>query len=659
MSIAKETLFRAIMRNEVLLWAGSGFSLYAGYPSGWGFGQILHQGLTPSQQPMLNPNDSLPRYVEQYIVLHNERRNELNRELLRVFSAAPKSLETHEKLVKIPFIDQIVTTNYDSLFELAYGYRLHKVTQGKNIPLGEPNQVTLYKVHGDLQDPDSIVIADRDFRGFFRKNDKVLWTALEALMAKRHIVFVGYSLEDPNVKELYEWIREQLGSQMREAFFIAPNQNELNRRWMDKNNLTYIDSTGEAFVEELVAELKESVLPNLKKGLVSQDKASQFLSGLGLNFSYRNNNQGLDITYLAKQDGTVTHELSFSVKNATPSSDGLKKVINGETLDPVRLSVVDDFKAVVRIEGLRMPDDIVDVVIVPAASLNKSLDVVFSDGTYFSDVSIKAYGSEKEIRIIAKTAFNTVRITLQRSELKKGKGFNVNMVIGGRNERYATVQAVVENSEILRCLGQGLSFQCREHGQVLYEEQSRGVIIETVAAGEDLQKLAEDIRQIERAFSTMFRNFELTKTERTEVAFLARILRLEGGKSPWQPSITFDVDDSEEGKEWKKKFASPEYLGALVLERSETWSFDLFGWKLEVQTVGMHVLNNARVKFNKKLQKHVATNAEKELSFLIKEIVSKRIVAQPAPAPKAKKLTLDDIIEDWEYPEYHKKNGEG
>jgi hypothetical protein len=648
MSIEKEMLFRAVMRNEVLLWAGSGFSLYAGYPSGWGLGQILHDGLTPSQRPMLDPNDPLPRYVEHYVTLHNERRNELNRELLRVFSAAPTSLATHRKLATIPFIDQIVTTNYDSLFELAYGHKLHKITHGKNIPLGEQNQVTLYKIHGDLQDPDSLIIADSDFRGFFRKNDKILWTALEALMAKRHIVFIGYSLEDPNVKELYEWLREQLGSQMREAFFIAPNQNELNRKWMDKHNLTYIDSTGEAFIDELVTELKESVLPNLKKGVVSQDKASQFLSRLGMDFGYKSNNQGLDITHLTKKAGETMHELSFSINAATHSGEELKRAISGETLDPIKLSATDDFKGIVRVEGLRMPDEIVNVIIAPAASHDKILDVVFSDGTYFSDVNIRTYGNKKEIRIIAKTIFNTARVELQRNDSKKeSTGFNVRITVGGRGAQFTSTQALAENAEILRCLGLGLGFKCMEQGKTLFEELNRAVTIKTVQAGQNLEKTIENIRHIEKNFSISFKNFKLTNSEENDITLLSNILRLEGTKSPWKPPITFSIDDSEEGRRHKEAFTSPDFTGAIALERMETWLIDFFGWKFEIQTAGIHVLNKARVKYNKKLNNYSANNEKKELYFIPKEVISKRIVERPELVSKPKNITLDDILDDW------------
>jgi hypothetical protein len=647
MSIAKETLFRAIKRGEALLWVGSGFSLYAGYPSGWGLVQILHDGLTPSQKLLLNPNDPLPRYAEQYITLHDGRRNELTRELMRVFTAPAKSLATHELLTKVSFIDEIVTTNYDTLFEQAYGHRLHKVTQGKNIPFGEPNKVTLYKVHGDFQDPDSLVIAEKDFTNFFRKQDEMLWTGLKALMAKRHLVFVGYSLEDPNVKELFEWINTSLGGQMREAFFIAPDQNELTQKRLSQNKLTYIDSTGEQFVEELVAELKENVLPDLKKGLVSQDKTSQFLDRLGMDFGYKNNSQGLDIIHLGKKEGETTQVLSFEVKNSTPGSDALKKIIAGETLDPVRLSAADDFQGVIRVEGLRMPDDIIEAIILPRAAWNKVVDIFFSDGTCFPEVSVKAYGNKKEIRIIASTKCNTAKITVQRNALMKAKnGFHVNLIVGAKGKHYATVQALLENSEILRCLGHGLGFKCMQNGQLIYEGLERKAVTRTVEDAEAVKRRVEDIRLIEKSFSIVFRDFALSIKEWDDVTAAAKLLRQDSSKfrlsSPW----TFSLDDSEEGREWKNTFASKSEVGAFVIERGETWTYSFFGWKFAFDVIGMRVLNNAVVKLNNK-NKYLASNSEKAVDYIVKQLLDKRIVSQPSPVAKALKPSLDDILEEY------------
>lgn len=627
------------------MWVGSGFSIYAGYPSGWGLVQQLHDGLTPSQKLLLNPNDFLPRYAEQYITLHDGRRNELTRELMRIFTAPPKSTATHDLLTKVSFIDEIVTTNYDTLFEQAYGHRLHKITQGKNIPFGEPNQVTLYKVHGDFQDPDSLVVAEKDFTNFFRKQDEMLWTGLKALMAKRHLVFVGYSLEDPNVKELFEWISNTLGNQMREAFFIAPGLNELSQKRLSQNRLTYIDSTGETFVEELVAELKENVLPDLKKGLVSQDKTSQFLDRLGMDFGYENNSQGLDITRLGKKDGETNQVLSFKVSASTPGGERLQKIVAGETLDPVRLSAADDFQGILRVEGLRMPDDIIELIILPSAAWEKVVDIFFSDGTCFPDVKIKAYGNKKEIRIIASAKFNTAKITVQRNTMMKAKnGFHVNVVVRAKGKHYASVEALLENSEVLRCLGQGMAFKCMQDGQLIYEGLERESVTRTIEDAESVKKRVDDIKQIEKVFSICFRDFALTKDEWDDVTAIAKLLRQEGSTFRLSSPMTFSLDDSEEGKKWKNTLAITSEVGALAIEGSETWTYSFFGWKFAVDVVSMRVLNNAVVKLNKK-NKYAASNPEKVVNYVVKELLGKRIVSQPQPRIKALKPSMDDFLE--------------
>ena len=389
------------------------------------------------------------------------------------------------------------------------------------------------------------------------------------------------------------------------------------------------------------------MLPDLKKGLVSQDKTSQFLDRLGMDFGYKNNSQGLDIIHLGKKNGETKHVISFKVKNSTPGSEGLQKVIAGESLDPVRLSAADDFQGVIRVEGLRMPDDIVEMVILPRAAWEKVVDIFFSDGTCFTDVSIKAYGNKKEIRIIASTKLNTAKITVQRNALMKAKnGFHVNVVVGAKGKHYASAQALLENSEILRCLGHGMGFKCMQNGQLIYEGLERESVTRTVEDAESVKRRVDDIRQLEKAFSIVFRDFALTRDEWDDVTAIAKLLRLEGStfrlNSPW----TFSLDDSEEGKEWKDTLATTSEVGAFVIERSETWTYSFFGWKFAVDVVSMRVLNNAVVKLNKK-NKYAASNPEKAVNYVVKELLDKRIISRPQPLVKTPKPSMDDFLEKY------------
>jgi hypothetical protein len=115
---------------------------------------------------------------------------------------------------------------------------------------------------------------------------------------------------------------------------------------------------------------------------------------------------------------------------------------------------------------------------------------------------------------VVSSRLNKAKITVKRSALRKAaNGFKVNVIVGANGEHYASTEALLENSEILRCLGQGMSFRCMQDGQLIYEGLEREIMARTIADGEALRTRVEDIKQIEKAFSIVFRDFALTKEE--------------------------------------------------------------------------------------------------------------------------------------------------
>ena len=135
----------------------------------------------------------------------------------------------------------------------------------------------------------------------------------------------------------------------------------------------------------------------------------------------------------------------------------------------------------------------------------------------------------------------------------------------------------------------------------------------------------------------------MSRDEWNDVTAIAKLLRQENSifrlSSPW----TFSLGDSEEGKEWKNTFATTREVGSFVIERSETWTYSFFGWTFEVDIVSMRVLNNAVVKLNRK-NKYAASNPEKMVTYIVKELLAKRIVSQPQPHVKVLKPLIDDLL---------------
>ncbi|MCY9255677.1 SIR2 family protein [Bacillus velezensis] len=114
--------------------------------------------------------------------------------------------ETHELKTEIELIQKlnphaIVTTNYDNLletlfpkFEAIVGQQV--IHQKKSTNIGH-----ILKIHGSVDDCNSIIIEQQDYDNF-RKNHIYLIAKLFTYFMEHPIIFIGYSLSDENIKSI-------------------------------------------------------------------------------------------------------------------------------------------------------------------------------------------------------------------------------------------------------------------------------------------------------------------------------------------------------------------------------------------------------------------------------------------------------------------------
>ncbi len=122
----------------------------------------------------------------------------------------------------------VITTNYDPFLELVFPeYETvvgDQVIQGQSGLYGE-----LYKIHGSVSDPTSLVITTEDYRRFDGRT-KYLSAKLLPLSVEHPLLIVGYSIEDPNIRRLLsdiDLIIEGAGALNRNIFLLRrPKANE-------------------------------------------------------------------------------------------------------------------------------------------------------------------------------------------------------------------------------------------------------------------------------------------------------------------------------------------------------------------------------------------------------------------------------------------------
>jgi len=194
-----------IRKEKVILWVGSGFSRYAGYLTGSDLLSILLTTLGDLTPITPNPTSaSLKEVADCFVALKGR---ECLVELLKEhYAKEPERNEIHKSLSIINRVKYVITTNYDPLFENAYGDNIVTIAHDEELPRisDYPEKTILLKIHGDLSDPDSIIITSDDYEKF--DTDSILWTKIKSLLAEYSVLFIGYSVSDPNVREMLDYI---------------------------------------------------------------------------------------------------------------------------------------------------------------------------------------------------------------------------------------------------------------------------------------------------------------------------------------------------------------------------------------------------------------------------------------------------------------------
>ena len=94
----------------------------------------------------------------------------------------------------------IITTNYDNLLEKLSGF-VPYVGQSELLVSDPQGLAEIYKIHGSISKPDSLVLTKEDYDQF-RSREQYLSAKLITIFMEHPIFFIGYSLQDPDILEL-------------------------------------------------------------------------------------------------------------------------------------------------------------------------------------------------------------------------------------------------------------------------------------------------------------------------------------------------------------------------------------------------------------------------------------------------------------------------
>lgn len=121
-------------------------------------------------------------------------------------------------------ISGIITTNYDTFLESCFNDYDVFIGQEELIFSVIQGIAEIYKIHGCVTQPESIVINEGDYIKFINKN-AYLASKILTLFLEHPIIFIGYSINDPNIEEILSSIVDCLNEEqlevLRERFIFV------------------------------------------------------------------------------------------------------------------------------------------------------------------------------------------------------------------------------------------------------------------------------------------------------------------------------------------------------------------------------------------------------------------------------------------------------
>lgn len=109
-----------------------------------------------------------------------------------------------------PKISSVITTNYDHLCEQLFPKFVRFIGQ-RELIFAEPTfESEIYKIHGSCDEPNGIVLTSDDYKTF-SAHEAYLVAKLLTIFMEHPIIFLGYSISDPNIQDILESIAECVG----------------------------------------------------------------------------------------------------------------------------------------------------------------------------------------------------------------------------------------------------------------------------------------------------------------------------------------------------------------------------------------------------------------------------------------------------------------
>lgn len=238
-----QRILNASRNNALTFFVGAGVSALSGAPTWKALIHAISDKLGRARKAEYSSDEYL-QIPQMFYYSLGENKEEYYRfveEQLHCSSLAPNII--HREMLNLN-PTSFITTNYDTLLEdvaVQYCQSFKVVSQDEDVPTIFGDRFIL-KLHGDFTH-NNFVLKEEDYLNY-SENFKLIETLVKSIFSTNTVVFIGYGLNDYNIKLILNWTKTLL-----QGNFIKPVFLYTGDRVLTAEEIVYQQSKGLAVIE--------------------------------------------------------------------------------------------------------------------------------------------------------------------------------------------------------------------------------------------------------------------------------------------------------------------------------------------------------------------------------------------------------------------------
>ena len=266
-----KSLIEKMNKNQLVIFTGAGLSMNAGLPS---WVELINSILD-------NLNEKEPKSVKYKAALKDEimtpldvlNKIEYHKEF--AIEALEQKVRSYDNTTPTQIFYQIgkistkiVTTNYDCLLDSCYP-DFEKITYNNAFKVSKLSNYEKYifKIHVDIHEPDKCILFPYQYNELYSKNEQSSIFELKKIISDKSILFLGFSLNDPYINYVFDFITKIYSGFTPEHFIITT---EKSKKWPNRVTPIVINSHSELLSLLEVISQNKNIESHNKESFISK-----------------------------------------------------------------------------------------------------------------------------------------------------------------------------------------------------------------------------------------------------------------------------------------------------------------------------------------------------------------------------------------------------